>query len=284
MEKEKNERVSLIDLNLVRDLALMSCVPRTPGESQQHLFVPAGFVEKRIPALHEIPLPNHIRQTLSLVERESFTRYVKLYKSGSSQIFGTVTPEGAHFVAVLDYHESGNERTPNHTKHVATFAPKYSDDFKAWCLINGKALTQDQFLDHLRRWGDVITSHTDADMIEIVSNLDFHKTGQFSSQVERVTGGRKLTFNEEIEGTSSSKSSKIPVPDVMKMNSEIFQGGAKFDYSADLLYRVNGGKLTIAIELKRPHKVVKEAIDSLIADIVTETEITPLIGTVVLDS
>lgn len=282
------ENCGLIDLELIRTMAVAAVNPHIPGVTKQIIFVPDGFEEKEIPALHEIPLPNHIRQRLALVERESFTRYVKLYKGPSTQIFGTVTKEGATFVAVLDYHESGNERKANRALHIVEFNPQFSDEFVAWSAISGKFMSQDAFLDHLRRWGEVITSHTDADMIEIVSNLEFASSGKFSSRVERTTGGRKLTFTEVIEATSGQKSEGetkgITVPASMTMKSEIFRGGAKFEYSADLLYRISGGNLSIAAELKRPHKVVKEAIDSLIGDIKSETEVEPLIGTVKLSS
>lgn len=281
------ENCGLIDLELVRELCVAASTPHSPGTHKQIVFVPEGFVQKEIPALSEIPLPDHIRQKLVLVDRESFTRYVKLYKGSTSQIFGTITQSGAKFVGVLDYHESGLEHKPNRALHVVDFNPQFSDEFAAWLAINHKGLTQDQFLEHLRRWGDVITGLSDADMIEMISNLEFATTGTFSSKVERVTGGKKLTFNEEIEGTTSSgkqqgETRAIPVPDTLKMNSEIFLGGAKFDYEADLLYRIGGGRLTISIELKRPHKVIKTAIDALMSDIESETEIKPLIGTVTL--
>lgn len=280
------ENCGLIDLELVREMVVAAVSPHSPGTHKQIVFVPPGFVQKEIPALHEISLPDHIRQKLALVDRESFTRYVKLYKGPSAQIFGTVTQTGAKFVAVLDYHESGNEHKPGYALHVADFNPQFSDEFAAWTAISGKFMSQEAFLDHLRRWGDVITSHTDADMIEIVSNLEFATSGKFSSKIERTTGGRKLIFTEEIEGSSGQKTQgetkAIAVPNEITMNSEIYRGGAKFDYKADLLYRILGGNLTIAIELKRPHKVVKEAIESLITDIKAETELDPLIGTVTL--
>lgn len=283
-QRKHNMEGNLIDLELVREMCVAACAAHVPGQQQQTVFVPPEFVEKKIPAEHEIALPGHIRQRLTLLDRESFTTYVKKYKGASSQIFATVTQKGAHFVGVIDYHESGNERTPNHLRHVAEFAPKYSDDFEAWLLINGKALSQEDFLNHLRRWGATITSHTDADLIEISSNLEFKSAGQFSSKVERTTGGRKLTFNETIEGSTNTKAELVPVPDGIAMKSPIFQGGKEFEYSADLLYRINGGRLSITVELKRPHVVIKAAIDSLIEDIVAETEIQPLIGTVVLPS
>lgn len=290
MAEEKSK--GLIDLEFIRNLAAAAMIAREPGIDRKFTVVPQGFQQLSIPALHELPLPDHIRQHLHLTDRESFTRYVKQYKNMFSKIFGTTTPSGANFVAVLDYHgvipdgptgSTGSPWTnprPNRVQHVAQFTPKYSDEFSAWCAINGKPLTQDQFLDHLRRWGYVINSHTDADLVEIVSNLEFTTNGQFSSKVERTTGGRKLIYTEQVEANQTGKQMAMIVPDTIQMESEIFAGGAQFEYSADLLYRVGAGQLKIIVELKRIHKVVKSAIESLMTDITTETGLKPLIGTV----
>lgn len=200
------------------------------------------------------------------------------FKSGASRIFGRTDLEGAAFVCVLDYHESGNERTRGRTKHVATFDPDYSPEFAAWLAINRKGITQDEFLEHLRLWGYVVKNFSDADMVEMFSNLEFTSKGSFSSMVERTKGGRSLTFNEEVEGTASAKTKKIAVPDTLKMNSEIFIGGSKFDYEADILYRVQHGQLKVIVELKRHHVVITGAIKSLITDIEAETGLQVLIG------
>lgn len=271
----------MIDLNIVKELAQVSVGKRTPDQTRTYYFVPDGdgkFRKEEIPALFELPLPDHIRQRVSLDERESFTGYVTKFKGPNSQIFGQVTEVGADFSCILDYHESGNERTPGRLKHVAAFEPDYSPEFAAWLKLHRTGISQEAFLDHLRRWGYTVTNFTDADMIEMFSNLDFTVKGEFSSKIERTKGGRKLTFNETVDGNTSQQAKTIPVPDLLNVRSEIFVGGKVFDYGADVLYRVQSGKLTIAIELKRHHVVVKDAIKSLITDIEAETGLKVLIG------
>jgi hypothetical protein len=139
-------------------------------------------------------------------------------------------------------------------------------------------LTQDQFLDHLRRWGYVITSHTDADMIELASSLEFKTDGQFASQIERTRGGRKLLWNEEVAGTGSVAGKAVTVPDAIKLKMAIFDAGKEYELDADLLYRVAGGKLHIAVEMKRFHKVIRMAVEDLILDVETATEIEVFMG------
>lgn len=274
----------MIDLNVVKDLAEIATGQKSliiPQANRTYLFIRQkdGAVKKEeIPALHELPLPSFIAQKLELEERESFTRYVKQYKNASSKIFGKTDLEGASFVCVLDYHEQGAERKPDRTKHIVTFDPDYSPEFAAWLSINRKGISQDEFLEHLRRWGYVVTNFSDADMVEMFSNLEFSTKGNFSSMVERTKGGRSLIFNEEVEGNANAKTKKIAVPDALKIKSEIFMGGAQFEYEADILYRVQHGSLKVAIELKRSHVVIRDAIKSLITDIEAETTLEVLIG------
>jgi uncharacterized protein YfdQ (DUF2303 family) len=267
-----------IDLVVVERLTGAAQAPKQPGRTKQYILVPTGYSKEEIPALHELPLPTNIVQRLSLATLESFNRYVKKFGRHNTQLFGQITNSGCQFYAAIDYHEAGKDGSPDHLQHIAEYAPKFSDEFAAWLAINGKGLTQDALLDHLRKWGYTITSHTDADMIEMVSGLEFSTSGSFSSRVERTTGGRKLTFNEEVQGSAQSSQRTVTVPDSMKMRSSIFVDGSEFDYDAEMLYRVGGGKLSITVELKRVHRVVREAIDSIIKDIESETQYQPLIG------
>lgn len=244
------------------------------------ILVPPDFkVEKLEPEWLE-PLPDHIRQTLNIAELESFVRYVKQFKTFSAQVFAFANDKGARLTAVLDYHESGSEAKPHRGKHLVNYQPDYSDDFKAWCAINGKAMTQNDFLDHLRKWGDTITSHTDADMIELVSSLDFKIDAQFSSHVERTTGGRKLVYDEKVEGSAQMRKQEIKVPDAMAVKMPIFVGGKEYQIGLELLYRPQGGHLHIIVELKRPHLIVREAVKDIIADVQAGTEIEPFFGSI----
>lgn len=226
------------------------------------------------------PLPDHIRQAVALAEMESFIRYVKQFKTFSAQIFANANDVGAKLTAILDYHETGKESKPHHGKHIATYAPEYSPDFKAWCAINGKPMSQNEFLDFIRKWGDTITSHSDADMLELASSLDFKVDAQFSSHVERMTGGRKLAYDEKVEGTGQMRKQEVKVPDSMELDLPVFVGGMKYEIGVELLYRPQGGQLKIGVELKRPHIVVRQAIKDIIEDVKQGTEVEPFFGSV----
>jgi uncharacterized protein YfdQ (DUF2303 family) len=271
----------LIDINEIERLSVAASVPKIPTDRRQYMLKPDGYEIHEIPALHELPLPDFIKQKLKLVTLESFIRYLKGFGRSTTEIFGSVTDWGCQFFGVIDYHADGEEGKANRLAHVAEYAPKYSSEFAAWHTISGKAMTQDQLLDHLRRWGYTVTNFSDADLIELVSGLEFTTSGTFSSKVERTTGGRKLTYNEDVTANapgSSATPRTMTVPDKLEIKSAIFEDGDEFPYKADILYRVGGGRLTITIELQRVHQVVREAINAIITKIKTETKYEPFIG------
>lgn len=283
-DKFIKDESKLIDLAFIADLAQRADGFQIQGGIGHKLrpfyLVPErdGGVGIRYPAFdYEIPLPDHIRQAVKIDELESFIAYIVAFKTHTAQIFATINTEGGAFTAVMDYHEGGNESKPGRARHTAFYKPPYSDDWVAWKKVDGQAMSQDSFLDHLRKWGSTITSQTDADLIELAQSLDFQVSGQYSSEVERTTGGRKLIFNHEVQGTAG-KSSKVAVPDKLSIKLPVFMGGKEYAQDIDILYRPQNGSLKITLEMKRPHLTIRDAVRDIVADVEVGTLIRPFLG------
>jgi uncharacterized protein YfdQ (DUF2303 family) len=267
-----------VDLTVIERLTVAATSPRQLGDRRQVVVLQKDQKVETIPALYEVPLPDHIRQNVTLVELASFIAYIKQFGGSFTRIFGTTSSAGARFRAIIDYHEGGKDSKPGHGQHVATYAPQFSDEFAAWHTANSKPHTQEQFLEHLRRWGYVVTSHTDADLIELISSLEFNTNGQFASKIERTRGGRQLTWNEVVEGTGQVQGKQVTVPDAITIKLPIFLGGREYEAEADLLYRVASGRLTIAWEIKRQQKLIFEAVKDLVKDVEEGTDRSVFIG------
>lgn len=270
-----------VTAQLVQALAIAGMAIKEKEGFTPFVLIPDTYEMKELTPDWEEPLPDHIRQQVEITDLGSFIAYVKKFKTHTAQIFAIANDRGARFEAVLDYHEGGNESKPFRAKHRVDYAPEFSPEFAAWLAINSKQLTQEQFLDHLRKWGDTITSHTDADLIELASSLDFTTSGEFSSHVERVKGGRKLLINERVEGSAQLKGTAVTVPDGIEVKLPVFVGGREYEIGADLLYRPQSGALRIIVELRRAHLVVREAVKDIVTDVAEGTEIEPFLGRVV---
>lgn len=278
---------TLIDLAFVASLAAMAQEPKMLDGYRPFVLLPDGNGGLKPAALqldYDTPLPDHIRQNVEIIDLESYIDYIKKFKTHTTAIFAIANDAGAKFLSVLDYHEGGQEGAPKRGMHRVDYAPAYSPEFAAWLNINGKQLTQELFLDHLRKWGDTITNFSDADLIEIASSLDFTVKGEYSSHVERTKGGRKLLFNEQIEGSAQLKSKAITVPDGLVLNLPVFVGGRSYEIGADLLYRPQSGSLRIIVELRRQHLTVRQAVKDIVEDVKEGTGIQPFLGRLKSDS
>lgn len=242
------------------------------------VLVPDGFKMEKLTAEHLDPLPDHIQQRVALISVESYIAYIKKFQTSTTAIFAVANDTGAEFVTIADYHEGGKDGKPLRAAHRVTYSPAYTPEFKAWCEISGKPQTQEQFLDHLRKWGDTITNLSDADLIEMASSLDFQTDGQFSSHVERVKGGRKLLINERVEGSAQLKGKTVTVPEGLVLKLPVFIDGRAYDLGVDLMYRPQNGALRIIAELRRSHLVIRQAIKDVVADVKAGTGIEPFLG------
>lgn len=272
------ETPSRVTAELIKDLAVAATEIKEEHGFQPFVLVPPGFQTQTLSPLHLQPLPDHIRQTVRLSDVASFIQYVKKFATHTAQIFAVANDAGAKLLAVLNYHEGGKEAAAGRGTHQAEFAPSYSPEFSAWLSINGKPLTQEQFLDHLRKWGDTIKSQSDADLIELASSLDFETKGEFSSHVERTKGGRKLLFNEQVYGTAEVKGKQVSVPEGFALELPVFVNGAQYALCADLLYRPQNGSLRIIVELRRQHLVIRKAVEDIVAEVKEGTGIEPFLG------
>lgn len=287
----------LIDLQLLEKLAHGTAAPKQLTGYKPTIIVPVGY---SVTTLEKETRPRHIVQHPLFSRRESFVGYVARFKNDSSTIFADATDRGANFQAVLDYHkgpyESGAPETlgegedlddilqpsggiPAWTTHRASFTPEFSPEFKAWMGVNKKQQTQAEFLDFLRRWGWMVTSMESSDLLELMSTLEFTTAGTFQSKLRRTTGSVNLTFNEQIEGSATVNSQPVKLPDFLQLEElPVFTAGKEYKMEVDVLYRVGSGKLSITLEIRREHLVIRKAVDELVADVGEGTGIVPFIG------
>lgn len=230
------------------------------------------------------PLPDHIRQRVTLVETESFIAYVKLFKQGTTRIFATpldpsaLTVESiragksaAAFTAILDYHEQGSEATPKRVAHVATYPLPLSLEFKIWLSQNKEALSQDAFIQFIDDNQLDIAKPEAAALMDMVANFESKSEVVFKSAVQRINGARQLVFNERVEmnggGFTAGEEKKITVPEFLELSIPIFEGGIKIPVKARMEYRPTSGKLKVTYHLHRPHEILRNAFADIRAHI-----------------
>lgn len=253
---------------------------------QPYVILPKGngIFELEYPEPREIdPLPDHIRQRVTLVETESFIAYVKLFKGATTRVFATPLDPSALLVdairagksaacitAVLDYHEQGSEATPNRTAHIATYPLPLSLEFKIWLLANKVELPQEDFIKFIDENSIDIVFPKASELMDMIAKFESKTEVVFKSAVQRINGARQLVYNEKVEmnggGLGLGEEHKITVPEFLDLSIPIFEGGKKFNLRARLEYRPKN-TLKVAYYLQRPHEVLRDAFKDVRAEI-----------------
>lgn len=254
-----------------------------PEPFAPYAIVPDGFTLAELPRKRLAPLPDHIRQEVRLDDAESFILYVKSFRTHTTRVFASVVnlaqvsagnAGGARFTALLDFHEGGSEQKAARVAHVAEYPVPLALEFSTWLAANGRPLSQMDFVGFIEaNCVDVVTPDS-ASLMELALNFEAKSNVTFQSKVDRVTGGRALTYQEQVEAGAPSVG-QVKVPEWLTLRLPVFEGGKAYEFRARLEYRPSNGRLAIIYHLQRPHDVFRVAIKDLRAEIAAalETEI-----------
>lgn len=271
-----------------------------PGYKPIVIF-PEGYVMEPLEHAPDKPLPGFITQGVKLDEAESFISYVTSYRQDNTRVFFTspglaalLAMSGtACFLAVLDYHlthEQAEKRDivdpdsfaddtmARRGAHKARFDCPLAIEWKTWMGVNGQALGQEVFIDFVEANSRDVVTPTAADIMEMAINFESASTGRFQNKINRTVTGKSLTFSEETDARSQVGGTSIRVPDGLTLKLPVFEGGPLYEVQARLVYTVKDGKLTIAVNLLRPHLVLRDALEAVREQIATELKLEVLRG------
>ncbi len=247
---------------------------------EPYRIVPADWRAEPIPFATLPPLPDHIRQHVTLEDAESFATYVKRYKDAHTLLFvrrGDRT--AAEFVAIFDYHHAHKDGVPQVARlaHRAIYPCPFSVEWLAWRAVDGKAQAQEPFIDFLdANAGDIVTPSS-ADVKELALNFSAKTEVTFQSGVSRTVKGSTLTYQENVTA-GGGKQGTITVPDLIRLKLPIFEGGKPFDVDARIAWDPRGGTLKISVHLQRVERLIREAVRLASLEIAEATGLIPLTG------
>jgi uncharacterized protein YfdQ (DUF2303 family) len=275
MGQSSTSNVALPDASSVQQLlaagqARGNIIER-PGY-QPMLLVPEACKLVAVPHAERAPLPDHVRQAVSFVDAPSFIDYVKQWKRAETVIFACLPGANgqAEFRAIFDYHTRESQGTGHaaaRCAHVAVYACPLSEEWETWMGANGTAQAQRDFIDFIEANAPDIVSPSAASLMELAMNFEARTEVNFSSKMDRTTGGRNLNFTENVEAGGRGGAGQIKVPDAMKLRLPVFEGGAAFDVDVRLEWVPRDGRLKVIVHLQRPAQKVREALASIRADI-----------------
>lgn len=244
------------------------------------LMVPYGY---QVVTLDDRQLPDHIRVRLEFTEIESFLSYWKAYSNEHSKVFCEKSESAICFTAVLDYHKGSD---PAHCQHIVKLTSAFSPEFKALRDLMKSSQSQSSMIEFICRWSWIITSHSDADLVEIMSNLEFTSTMKFSNKIKRLTNSFQLVSEEQHEGASRVGSQVIELPQRFSVELPIFEGCSPTAFDVELRYKVErnseSGGVKIEAYVPRMVKIIRDEIENYRQELETSIDQQVLLGGIVL--
>lgn len=235
-------------------------VPGVPDLSV--IVVKDGYRVEKVDALQSLlPTPRRKVATVTLHTPASFVEYVQAF--GDQHTLITADLAETRLDAWLDYHESG-AGSPRWREHKAQYVIRKTKEWVLWNEASGKPKSQVEFAQFLEDNLPDIATPPGADLLELVKNLQIKNDVRFTGKVNLASGARQLTYVETIQGSDSNGDMKIPEEFVLGLQP--FEGSDRFSLTARLRHRVeSGGALKLWVDLLRPHKVIEEAFEDIVA-------------------
>jgi uncharacterized protein YfdQ (DUF2303 family) len=238
----------------IADLAQLSrAVQRATDDGKPFVVLPH---EHKIENVERFAVePTRIRGNTIADDLDSFVRYVLAVNTGD--IYWRESETTASFTAVFN--------TDSWRDHRAIYVPQPSPEWVRWTGNNGKSKTQAEFALFMEDNAVDVVSPSAADMLEIAHTLEAKKKVDFASGIRLSNGQIDLTYSEQIQGTAAK--GKLQIPELFKIGIPVFVGGDRYGMDARLRYRISDGQLSMWYNLVRPHIVIQDAVQTMVAAI-----------------
>lgn len=229
------------------------------------IVVPDGFEMKSLVGMQQFP--THIRGTVLVYHPNSFLEYWKRFATPASLIFADVqTPA---LVGIVDYHEpapQGEQKpAPRNSFHRIAYNFRKTAEWKAWEKMNNVFMPQVEFAEFIENNMNDVVEPAAAEMFEMVKNFDAKKSVNFSSAIRLENGQVQFRYEETISG--APRAGNFSVPDTFKLAIAPYEGAGLYSVPVRFRYRISEKGLTLRYELVRPHKVLDDAVNTIISKI-----------------
>jgi hypothetical protein len=229
--------------------------------------LPPGYNLHKVNAL-EPPL-THIKQSVTLHDRDSFIGYVNEFKRPISRIFaepGFLSDKQVPaIIAVLDYHDARGEAVaadgvvesapqPMRASHVAAYSPRYSDQWKRWTEACAEPLTQVEFAELIEECREDIREPLAAELLDIVRTFKVSKKTNYDSLVYQRDGSVKLDFSDQVDKSGSA----VLLPEQLTLGIPVFYRGSLFAVPIFIRFKVSQG-VQFSLKIDRADRFEDEA-------------------------
>ena len=248
-------------------------------DGSPYAFVPDGWKVEDLSKLLDVP--TRAKGSVTLNDVASFVAYVERFRDAGCSIVYMLPSQRVDtaptFVAVLNEHIAGAKVGPAWRDWRAIFSPTLSPEWATWLGANKRQMQQAEFAQFIEDNLPDVTSPPGADLLTIARSIEAKKKVNFASSLRLSDGSHQLTYEEQIEGSAAK--GQLMIPESIKLAIPVLLNGPRYAVEARLRYRIGeGGKLSLWVDLLRPHEILQHAIDEARKAIADGTGLLVLVG------
>lgn len=218
--------------------------------------------------------PKQIEENPIFHGADSFCEYVDEFKDQGeavSQLFADV--ENCRFVCALDYHSPNKAIRRTHNAH---FAPKLSDEWKAWDEHCGHWHRQDEMAHFIQEHAHHFLDPDGATMLECATDLNMSGNVTVKSKPNLQSGQVSIQVTEEGEAKTSTN---IRIPEKVTVELPIFFTEQPQRIGLFFRYRARpGDPIAFKLDIHQRDKVLNDAFLAIVSRIGESSGIVPKLG------
>ena len=207
--------------------------------------------------------------TIFVESIDSLVDYTKRFHNSESAVFAS--GEINLITTILDWHPSDHSDYGSLARHKVILPLAFTDEWKAWARINGKAIGQKELGEFIEEYLHNVVAPDAAAVLETVLTLSGKKSVNYKNATRLANGDVSLVWEESTEAKAGQKG-ELKVPAELTLRIPVYAGCEKettFDIRTMFRYNINDGHLTFQLKMlgvDKIHDLAFEAVYESLTD------------------
>ncbi len=199
------------------------------GDGRQYIITPDGFRLNDVSDPHR--LPDHIRQSVTVDDRDSLTNYINRFTDERSILIADY--DAGLIRAHLDWHhDNRNALAPQQAAHKATLKLRDSEEFARWAAMEDKLHPQEEFALFIEENVADVIDPDHSVLLEICRDLEATQGVAFKSGTRLQSGDRAFKYE-----TETHVKGEVKVPTEIALSIPLYNGEPPTDIRAKFRFR-----------------------------------------------
>ena len=217
--------------------------------------------------------PRRKTGTVHVQDGRSFIDYIAKHGLPETEVYADLSR--MKLCGVINAHTEASddvEQAAGHGDHRVNLDLVHTDAWKVWTGLDKKAMTQQQFAEHLEDRAVDVTDPSAADMLEVAQTLIATVGVDFKSGHRLADGQVQFRYEETVSSRAGQKGD-IEIPQTFTIAIPPFEGCSPVEVTARFRYRITSSGLSLFYALLNPQDLARatfQAYVETVAEAVTQ--------------